>query len=152
MATDILNRQVEFGGAFSADGVKLIFGSIAGAGFLVQQMGISYRVQTSRVHEIGSNRVYIVAGRTQGSASLSRLIGPKPFALEFYQKFSDICQLPNNNIGVLMGAESCGNGANTHLTLRHCFIEGLNLNVNAGDFLFNEQSTMSFISLESGAG
>lgn len=148
MATDIYNRNVEYGGSFSADGVTMTFDTISGPGFLVQQAGYDYRQQVTQVYELGSPNVYVVAGRTQGQASLARMIGPRPLALEFYVKFGDVCKLQNNHISFGAKSGSCGLESNSSVTLRHCLAEGISGRVNAGDFLFQEQIGIRFLSLE----
>ncbi len=83
---DIYSRTTDaYGGSFAADQGTLTFPALIGgkgsdAGFLIQNMQANYTQNVTRLYEIGSPNVYYVGGRTQGSASIQRVVGPRKVA------------------------------------------------------------------------
>ena len=98
MAQDVYSREVQFGGAFSADGARITFGDAFQCGMLVQNIQYQYQQNISRLYEVGCPDVYLVAGRTSGQVSIARIIGPKKLAAAFYTKFGNVCNAGENDI------------------------------------------------------
>jgi hypothetical protein len=161
MARDIFNREIAYGNSFSSDGVRLTFGGQSGrgaavpnfgqAGMLTQQLGCQYRQNIARIYEIGSPKIYVVAGRTQGQATLGRVIGPEPLGIAFYTAFGDACNMLNNNINLTFNS-ACNDGSSSALPssfvgMHHCVIDSFGLASNANDMLFNEQLSLTFLML-----
>lgn len=147
MGTDIFSRQVGFGGAFSADGAVISFGSSFGAGMLAQNIQWSYMQSIQRLYEIGSNNVYLVAGRTMGGATIMKVMGPAQLATSFYQTFGNVCNATSNNINFTASAK-CGvngSGASVAINLYSCVIQSYSGGVQAQDMVVNEQIQMTYV-------
>lgn len=165
---DLFGRAADsFGGAFSADSAKITFaedtgafGAVAGGaalaalgggvGMLTQQLSFSYQQQVTRIYEIGTNFSFYVAGRTQGSLSMGRVIGPRPVAVAFYRKFGSVCQAATNtlNIQLATGCQDPGQFAQVYaFSLKFCVITSIGVSINAQDMMINEQLQLMFASL-----
>lgn len=151
MATDVFSRDVSYGGSFSADGCRVTFSDF-GAGLLVQTLTYQYQQQISRLYEVGSPYLYLIAGRTQGRVGMSRVIGPKRIMPAFYAKYGDVCKAGDNNlkIGAKTGCHggASDTGAEQKILLRNCVISQLGGSVNANDVLITENLDMMFLLLQ----
>lgn len=153
MADDIFNRKTDlFGGAFASDSSELILpGSDAATGLLVQQLQFTYAQQVTRLYEIGSHAIYYVGGRTNGDATISRVLGPKELAAEFYSDYGDLCKAGSNTLQFKMTAQ-CDTGvatrADAHLTLGMTVITQVGVTMTAQDMLINEQLRMMYSGLK----
>ncbi len=155
---DILSRNVEYGGAFSSDGASILFdmgnGHTLGAGMLGQQIRWQYGQNISRIYELGSARVYLVAGRTQGQVSLDTILGPVKLVKAWYTQFGDVCHLDQNHITFEgrtgCGAPGAGAVANEMLRIemKHCVIEQLGGAVQAEQMLIQQQVQIMFLVLK----
>lgn len=151
---DVFNRQNDsFGGSFSADGARMLFampqsGSAFETGMLVQQLSVQYAQQITRLYEISSNAIYLVGGRTSGNGTLSRVLGPKKIAKQFYLTYGDMCNAAKNTLQ-FEAAAGCGQAFSDNVAI-HCrfvLVQQLAFNVNAGDMMINEQMAMMFSSM-----
>jgi len=151
MARDVYSRQVTFGGAFSADGARITFAGF-GAGLLVQTLSYQYQQAISRLYEVGSADIYLVAGRTQGQVSMARVLGPKKILPAFYRKFGDVCLAGENNMkfSARTGCAGGGNdaGALQQINIKHIVITSMGGSVNANDMIINEQLSMMFLFMQ----
>lgn len=148
MATDVFSRTIDYGGSFSADGVRLAFDEFNG--LIVQSLNVNYQQQISRIYDIGTN-VYLVGGRTQGTLGLAQLVGPKKLQPAFYQKFGDVCQAGQNNMDFKFesGCNQAGDiGSTDTMRVNHAVIASLAGSVNANDVMFNEQLSFMFLFLQ----
>jgi len=163
MAGDVFSRAGnEFGGAVAADAAKVVFAAPdldgAGVGMLVQQLSLNYQQQITRVYEIGSDKTFYIAGRTQGQVSMARIMGPRPIQLGFYTKFGNVCNAAQNNIDFVAGAgcasESGGSFQNSSyaFTIKHAVIVNLGITINAQDMVINEAVALMFTALNAGRG
>jgi hypothetical protein len=149
---DIFSRTVGYGGAFSADGAVITFGSYLGAGMLAQSIQWSYMQDVKRIYEIGSNNVFLVAGRTVGQASVQRVMGPTVLATTFYSTFGNVCNAASNSI-VFSALAKCGvggSGTSVNVGLYNCVIQSYGGGVAAQDMVVNEQISMLFLWLTYG--
>ena len=148
MSQDVFSREVTFGGAFSADGARITFADL-GAGLLVQNLNYQYQQSISRLYEVGSPDIYLVAGRTQGTVTMNRVVGPKRILPEFYQQYGNVCNAGNNNIK-FSAATGCGGAVSTRqvIDIRHAIVTALGGAVNANDMIINESLTMMFLYLQ----
>lgn len=160
MADDVFSRKTDlFGGAFAADSSELYLpGSSEATGLLVQQLQFTYAQQVTRLYEIGSQAIYYVGGRTNGDASINRVLGPKQLAVQFYQDYGDLCKAGTNTLQFKMSA-SCPTGAKTRadatLVLGMTVITQIGVTMTAQDMLINEQLRMMYSGLKyevSGSG
>ena len=149
---DIFNRSTDnFGGSFAADSAKVTFPALLGggsdAGLLVQNMNASYNQQVTRLFEVGSPAIYYVGGRTQGQASIARVIGPRKIAAAFYETYGDVCNASSSTLHFSMQS-GCGAlvGARAAYTCHFVVIMQIGLSVTSADMLINEQVAMMFSS------
>lgn len=146
---DIFSRDVSnLGGVFTADRAKLTFRQGI-LNTLAQQVQFSYSQAISRLYEVGSNNIYYVGGRTQGQASLNRIVGPKGTVCEIYRTYGDVCKARENVIGLDMEESDCSSGTTgrSAYELSFCVITGISIAVSAQDMILNEGTTLMFGSL-----
>lgn len=165
MASDVYGRAgQEFGGAIAADAARVVFSAPEidgfGVGMLVQNLQLNYQQQITRVYEIGTDKTFYIAGRTQGQANIARIMGPRPVQLGFYTKFGNACLAAENNIDFIADT-GCSSRSGTRFstgnnvyafTLKHAVIISLGISIGAQDMVINEQVAMMFTALNAGAG
>lgn len=134
-----------YNGGFRADQLELTFAGTDVAGFLVQNVQFQYTQQVTMLYEIGSENVYYVGGRAQGSATLARVLGPAPLSAQFIQNFNDICQPQDISFNASSGCR--GGGAN--YTLEDAVLTTIALSVTSQEVVISEQLQFIFIDLES---
>jgi len=149
---DIYNRRSDAsGGSFTADGAQMLFamqGLSAETGMLVQQLGVQYQQQVTRLYEIGSNAIYHIGGRTAGNGTLNRVLGPKKLAKAFYLTYGDICNIARNTLQFEVAA-GCTEVFDEKVAI-HCRFVAINqtgFGVNAGDMMINETIGLMFSSM-----
>lgn len=101
MSNDILGRQLtKFGGSYSVDNSLLTFPNLQGDSAyvpaIVLNLGIQYGQQISRFYGFNSNRVFLVAGRSQGSGAISQILAPQGAFKAFHQVYGDVCKAKGN--------------------------------------------------------
>ncbi len=152
---DIFGRAgTSFGGAFAADAATMTFAGsaggagAAGSGTLVQNVQINYQQQIQKLYEIGSNQIYHVGGRTQGTGSIARIIGPRQLTSLLYDVYGNICNVGQNTLLFTFGA-NCGNGGNVRVTYtcHLVLVTGLGFSLQAVDMMINEQIQFMFSGL-----
>lgn len=100
------------------------------------------------LYEIGSENVYYVGGRAQGSATLSRVIGPTPLAAQFIQQFNDLCDPQDINFNTSAGCPVSGGDGGLNYTLEDAVLTTIAANVTSQDVVINEQLQFIFVDLE----
>lgn len=157
---DVFSRtEVAFGGAMTSQFGLLV--PIPGVltGVLLQNLQLSYRQSMTRLYEIGSagqlTRVYYVSGRSQGDIAAAHIIGPGLSILNFYNRFSDVCNAPRNTLELTLGPNMCNiNGALVNEAVRltyiakFCVLTQIGIAVNSQEFVVNESSALTFQGLE----
>jgi len=138
--------QVHQGG-FRADQLKLTFGGQQTSGHLVQSAQFSFTQQVRMLYEIGSNSVYYVGGRAQGTTQLARIVGPSAFSNVFLQTYNDICSPAGLKLEASAG---CDSGTVTY-NMTDAVLTGLSGSVTAQDVVINEQMAFMFIDLDTEA-
>jgi len=158
MPLDIFGRlPPDFGGAFGADSAVVAFAvgpggaSIAGGvGLLTQSLQFKYTQQINRIYEVGSRAVFYVVGRTQGSAGVSRVLGPRPVLLAFYQAYGNACYA-GQNVLLFQVASGCNlpgdTGAQLAFAMLGVVIVDLEVSVKADDMLVGEQLQLMYTAL-----
>ena len=131
-------------GGFRADQLTLTFAGQDVAGFLVQNVQFSYTQQITMLYEIGSENVYYVGGRAQGTATLARVIGPAPLAAQFINNFNDLCDPQDINFDASAGCQAGG----LNYTLEDAVLTTVSVSVTAQDVVINEQLQFIFVDLE----
>ena len=151
-------------GSFRADMLKLSFGAagnnmIAG-GLIAQNVQFAYQQQITLLYALdkydqASQDVYMVGGRSQGTAGIARILGPTPIGNAFLLKFGNVCLADTNILTFEATNPLCGNGGgvNTAATsgrfkLSGCAIQSLAHSVAAQDALINQQVQMMYVNLD----
>ena len=162
---DIFNRRTDvFGGSFAADEASISFPNnqtlnagdfAADVGLLIQDLQTVYTQNVTRLFEVGRPAIYYVGGRTSGTATIGRVVGPRTIATAFYTKFGDICQARTNTLE--LGIETgCGTtvsefdsfrGTVTY-TAHFCVITSIGIGIRAADMLINETLQIMFSSFD----
>jgi len=146
MAQDVFGRTVAtYGASFAADTARLVFSQAPTSGLLVQNINFQYSQNVSRLYDLGDNKVYYVGGRTQGQASVARVVGPRVLLAQFYEQYGNVCNARSNHATFEMqrGCE----GATFSYNMKFCVITTIGVAVASADMVVNEQSTMLFSSL-----
>lgn len=148
---DVYGREVQLGGAISADGVRVTFDDFK-VGFLAQTLGLNYQQQVTRLFELSSQRQYYVVGRPTGTLSISRVVGPVGLTRGFMRKFGNACNAAQNTINLAASAGCLTNiggttGNGIGYTATNVFITQMGLNVEAQSMLINEAFSMMFVGL-----
>ena len=164
---DIFERTGNtLGGTFAADAATIVFatggvggnaaGGSGGVGLLTQNVQVGYQQQVTRLYEVGSNYTFLVAGRTMGTLSLGRVLGPRPVQTQFYQNYGNVCNAANNIINLAM-TEACTAGSTSGsgtgslaFKLNNVVLTSISISIAAQDMLVNEQVQAMFVSLDLG--
>lgn len=119
-------------------------------GLLTQQLNFQYQQQITRLYEVGSRNTFYVGGRSQGSATLARVLGPRIVNLAFYSTYGNICNAATNTLAFQL-AVGCNNpadlGAGMAFTLIGCVITSISLSVGAENMIINENLQLMFVAL-----
>lgn len=143
---DIFNREAVIGEPFSSEDSELIFVGAEAQTLLVQQLNIRYRQNVTRTYEIGSPKQYFIAGGTEGDASLSRVIGPRPVAGAFMKQYGDVCNIQSNHITFVIRGD-CGTSGGS-LRVAGVVITQVAYQVQASDMVVNETVNMLVAKVE----
>lgn len=154
MALDLYGRQEPVsGGAFSADSALMSFAGITGVGLVTQQINFNYQQNVTRIFEVGTNFQYYIVGRSQGSMSLNRVLGPRALAFAFYSVYGNPCNVPNNTINIDM-AQGCDNANDPQaaaniasLSILGTLLQQAGFSVQGEQMMISEQAQAMFISL-----
>jgi hypothetical protein len=178
---DIFSRQrTGFGGSFASDVAALtIAGSNTALG-IVQNVGIQFNQNVARIYDVSNGGtagqagglvpVFYVGGRTQGQASIARVLGPQSGALsEFYTQMSNICSPQDLTFTFRGGCEAPGQGGGNSrptkqlefsnavgnsaynavaYTVEAAVSVGMSINVGATDMIVNESISLMFANLK----
>lgn len=131
-------------GSFKADLLKVNFGGVT-SGMLIQNVQFNFQQQVSMLFEIGSEKTYYVGGRAQGSASVSRILGPGAAIATLFSTYGNICT-PK---AIAFSAEGgCGGAsAAVNYTLKDAVLTSVGCNVTAQEIVISEQLQFMFIDL-----
>lgn len=117
MAELFTRTEVEFGGAMHAQ-VGIINNDFL-TGILMQNLGLQYQQNVTRVYELGrfgqKIRVFFIGGRAQGTLSAAHIVGPGFAMKAFYDNFGDVCSIGTNHLNLQLGPNVCnavGSAAN----------------------------------------
>jgi len=150
---DIYNRVSDaYGGSFAADQARVTFPALitggSDVGLLMQSLQTTYSQQVTRLFELGSPSVYYVGGRTSGTASVQRIMGPKKLSASFYQTYGDVCRARTNSLhfSMVAGCDNQSEGTRAAYTCHFVVITTVAIGVTAGDMMINESLQMMFSS------
>lgn len=147
MANDIYSRKVEYGDAFEADKVKIKFSGF-GLGLIGQSIQTVYAQILNRIWDLGSNKTFLIAGRTSGNATFQTLSGPSGTVKAFLRKYGDVCQAASNTLDFsYTGAWCRGGGTSDSFSLHNVVVQQATLAVSAQDMMLNNGVAAMFISM-----
>lgn len=135
----------KFNGGFRADGLKLVIAGSSVAGMAFQNVQFSFTQSVSLLYELGSNNVYYVGGRAQGTMSVGRIIGPARGALNLINNYGDLCNPRNIAFNASAG---CSAGAGAKYQLKSAVLQAVGGSINAQDVVINEQLQFMFIDMD----
>lgn len=148
MARDIFNRVVDLGKPLAADATRMLLPFIGDEDFLLQSVNIQYQQKVTRLWEVGSNKTYFFAGRTEGNIAAKRIIGNKNAALSFVKDFGDVCNMEKNHLTIDMSA-GCEDFQNRgQIKASACVINQVAYSIQAQEMIINEDVNIMFARLE----
>jgi len=152
MARDIYNRNVELGSPMAADAIRILLAEIGDSDFLMQSVNFRYQQTVTRLWELGSVKVFMFAGRTEGDIQAKRIIGPKNVSLQFIEKYGDVCNMEKNHMTLKLetGCTSIGQFGSGTLTASGVVINSVSYAIQAQDKIINEELAMMFVLMEKG--
>jgi hypothetical protein len=148
---DIFQAKGALGGVFKGTRVELVLGGGSGAlkGALVQNIGINYTRNISRIWEIGSDDTYYVVGHTEGQAQLSRIIAKA--SNDILDALSDACSASTNVLTMSGGADLCdtdGQGERFSITATGPVLVNRSFAIDANQFMMTSQAGIMFSGLQ----
>jgi hypothetical protein len=183
MAAIYEKQQTKFAGSFASDQAALTIGGDANTPLgIVQNANVSFAQSINRIYDVSNGGmsqgvpVFYVGGRTQGQATIARVLGPESGALcDFYRLMGNVCSPSDimfrfqggceskNRTGSVAGvtetedvaiAAAVGNAENNKVsyTLQGCVMTNVGIQVGAQDMIVNENVTLMFANLECQGG
>lgn len=149
MPQDIYSREVDVGHPFAADAVRVLVPGMTETGMLAQQVSFQYEQAISRLYEVGSAKVYFVAGRPNGQMSIKRIIAAQGFATAFLSKYGNVCNMAGNRITLDASAGGCGLTTSGGLSAAGCVINSVTYSVSTPDLMISEEVNLMIVRLES---
>ncbi len=138
-------------GGFRADQLTLTLGGVDVRGFLIQNIQFSYTQQLTLLYEIGSEFVYYVGGRAQGTSTIARILGPQAAGGDFLNRYTDLCEPQDMEFNASAGCAGAGTGAGRY-TIIDAVLTTISVSVTSQEVVINEQLQFIFIDLETPAG
>jgi hypothetical protein len=148
MATDVFNREVTLGTPLAAESTRLIIAGLTDEDMLAQNINIQYSQSINRLWEVGSPKTFFIAGRTQGTINVSRVVGGKGISTSFIQKYGDVCNMASNVVKLSFDAGCENNEQIGEVTASGVVINSIAYSVAASDMVVNEALAMLFARLE----
>ncbi len=148
MARDIFNRVVDLGQPLAADATRMLLPFIGEEDFLLQTVQISYQQKVTRLWEVGSNKTYFFAGRTEGMIKAKRIIGNRNAALGFVKQFGDVCNMTGNHLTLQLDSGCTGFQSRGKLEASGCVINSVGYNIQAQESIIYEEVDIMFARLE----
>lgn len=147
MANDLYARNVQYGDAFESDKVKINFSGFS-RGLLGQSIQVTYAQVLNRIWELGSNKTYLIAGRTSGNAAFQAITGPAAATKVFIRKYGNVCNANSNTLNFsYTGAWCGGGGSNESTALHNVVIQSASLQAAAQDMLLSQSVAAMFVSM-----
>ena len=149
------------GGVFNGNDVRIGVGSAGGEGglqgALVQQIQVQYQRAINRVQEIGSEFVYYIVGKAQGSASLQNIVGPSNAVQEMLDKLTDACQVQQNTMYISATQKFCATADGISDTsddlsfeLTGPILTSIGITMSVSDMTIMSQASVEFATLSKG--
>lgn len=140
----VFGSNQTWNGSFKADLLKVNFNGVT-AGMLVQNMQFNFTQQVQMLFEVGSEKVYYVGGRAQGTASVSRIVGPGQALVALFTAYGNICT-PKD---ISFDAEGGCGGASGKIRyrLKSAVLTSVGAAVDAQQIVISEQLQFMFVDL-----
>ena len=166
MATSVYSRQhTVHKGSFASDLAALtIAGSDTVLG-IVQNVQVQFSQQIARIYDVSNGGtaggstasgglvpVFYVGGRTQGQATIARVLGPQSGALcNFYAEMGNVCSPQDLNFSFSSGcggdSPAAGQNSSVTYTIEAAVMTNLGIQVGSQDMIVNENISMMFANL-----
>jgi len=143
---DIFNREAIVGEPFSADDSELLFVGGDSQTMVVQSLNINYEQTITRLWEVGSSKQYFVSGHQQGTATMARVVGPKPVAGAFMEQYGDVCNIQSNHVTFVVKGDCSVKGGRIKVT--GVVITSVSYAIRAQDMVVNETVNMLIAKVE----
>ena len=142
-------------GSFATDNAVLLAGGKVQLG-IVQNVQIQFAQQIARIYDVtnggGSNllvkngtAVFYVGGRTNGQATVARVLGPSGSQGTFYTLLGDICKPTALSFTFVAGCAE--KTKSTTYALESAVLTNIGITVAAQDMIVNENLTLMFANL-----
>lgn len=148
MARDVFNREVDLGTPLAADATRLLVTGLTEEDMLAQNVRIEYRQNINRLWEVGSSKQFFIAGRTEGTIAVGRIIGGKGVSGEFIRQYGDVCKMAQNHITLLLDAGCVSKQTLGKITASGVVVQSVAYNVTSQEMMINEDIAMMFARLE----
>lgn len=151
MAQDIYNARGSVAGVFKGTLAAITLGgSTAAKGSLVQSIQVSYQRQVNRIWELGSEDTYFILGHTQGSASLSKIVGRNDS--DIIREMQDACESINqvltiSSTGGSAGGQCLDANLDFQLIIGGPILQNVSFGFNASNFVVTNEASIQFASL-----
>ena len=153
MANDIFGKTPRnHAGGFSVDKAQLTFtafGATGSSGLLIQNVQIQYSQQISFVYDLAkADDVYYIAGRTQGTLSIGKIVGGTKTYKTFYTTHGNVCKVKGSNV-VLSGVSGCSDGdvGSGKITIQEPVITQIGIQMTVDTAIISENVQMMFATL-----
>jgi len=149
---NVFRATQKHGGSFQASDLVMQINGNSLASHVVQQVGMQYQQQISQVFEIGSNNVYYVGGRANGTMNIARIAGPEQIPGILITAYNDICS--PGEMKLSRGSSKCASGGaiaqqqDGEYALDGVIMTSLGINTQAQEVVVNEQMAFQFIDLD----
>ena len=144
---DVFGREIRYRGGFKGEDAVITITGASDVGSLVRSLQFGYRQGISRIWDLTDGSCFFVAGRTEGSWSVARVVGPGSF-MDALREMT-VCTPGTISFGSAGGF--CGSGVSvrrTNYTLKNTVLTGISSSVNSDDMILNEGVSGIFLSLE----
>jgi hypothetical protein len=168
-------QKTGWGGSFSSDLAAMTLAGTTTPLGIVQNAQLQFAQQIARIYDVGNGGaattggivpVFYVGGRTQGQATIARVLGPQSGALcIFYNTMGDVCSPQDLTFTFAGGCSNAGGpqptqrtalgsaigGANYNrvmYTATGCVMTNLGVSVASQDMIVNENISLMFANLE----
>jgi hypothetical protein len=148
MALDVFNREVDLGTPLASESTRMIIAGLTDEDMLAQNVSIQYSQSINRLWEVGSSKTFFIAGRTQGTINVKRIVGGRGISSAFIKQYGDVCNMAGNVITLSFEA-GCTDGKDLgEVTASGVVINSIAYSVAAADMVVNEDLAMMFARLE----
>ena len=140
----VFGRTIITDGGFKGEDAAVTFSPGGEAGSLVRNIQLQFGQQISRIWDLTTGHVFLIAGRPEGNASLAKVAGPGSGLAAFTQW--TVCDRGSITIngegGFCADIQQSGNW-----NLKDCVLTGIAASASAEDMILNEGITVAFMDM-----